>query len=271
MSVADAVEGRVVQVTDETRLDEIADGIFRISTYVAEVAPPAGFTFNQFLVMADQPLLFHTGPRALFPVVSTAVSQVLAPDRLRWLTFGHVESDETGGMNQWLQAAPGAEVVANPTACQVSLDDLADRPPQALDDGEVLDLGDQRVRLLYTPHVPHNWEAQILYEETSGTLLCGDLFTHIGDRGPVVNDDIVEPAIDTDGMFQADALSARGGATLRRLAALEPTRLALMHGAAFEGDCVRALCDLASWHDEQVRSTLERGLPTGNGGPCPTV
>src|SRR6185312_9365531 len=167
----------------ETRISEIADGIYRLSTFVPEIAPPAGFTFNQFLIDADQPLLFHCGPRAMFASISAAVAQVLPPEQMRWIAFGHVESDECGAMNAWLAAAPQAVVAHGAIGCMVSLNDLADRPPRALADGEVIDLGGKRVRHIDTPHVPHAWEARVLYEETTGTLLCGDLFTHIG-NGP---------------------------------------------------------------------------------------
>jgi flavorubredoxin len=134
----------------ETKVDEIAEGIYRISTWVAEIAPPAGFTFNQFLIDADEPLLFHTGPRRMFPLVREAVGGV---ERLRWITFGHVESDECGSMNEWLAAAPRAEVAHGMIGCMVSLNDMADRPPRGLADGEVIDLGGKRVRHLDTPHV----------------------------------------------------------------------------------------------------------------------
>lgn len=229
----------------ETSLDEIAEGIFRISTWVPDVAPPAGFTFNQFLVVADQPLLFHTGLRGLFPLVSEAVGRVLPVERLRWITFGHVEADECGSMNDWLAAAPGAEVAHGIVGCLVSLNDMAERPPRALADGEVLDLGGKRVRHLDTPHVPHAWEARVLYEETTGTLLCGDLFTHFGHGPAITTGDIVEPAMAAEAAFRASSLAPDTAATIRRLADLEPTTLALMHGSSFGGDGAAALRDLA--------------------------
>jgi flavorubredoxin len=170
----------------ETTVNEIADGIYRLSTWVPEVAPPSGFTFNQFLIMAEQPLLFHTGLRSMFPSVSEAVSRLVPVPQIRWITFGHVEADECGSMNQWLAAAPESEVAHGVVGCLVSLNDLADRPPRALADGEVLDLGGKRVRHIDTPHVPHGWEARVLFEETTGTLLCGDLFTHFG-NGPAAS------------------------------------------------------------------------------------
>ena len=171
----------------ETRVDEIADGIYRLSTFVPEIGP-TGFTFNQFLIDDEQPLLFHTGPRAMFPLVSTAIATVVPVERLRWITFGHVESDECGAMNQLLAAAPHAEVAHGALGCMVSLNDLCDRPPVPLADGEVLELGAHRLRHIDTPHVPHGWEARVLYEETTGTLLrAATCSSHLGD-GPRAHD-----------------------------------------------------------------------------------
>jgi flavorubredoxin len=232
-------------------VDEIADGVYRISTWVPDVAPPAGLTFNQFLVDAEEPLLFHTGPRALFPAVSEAVARVVPVDRLRWITFGHVESDECGSMNQWLAAAPGAEVAHGAVGCLVSLNDLADRPPRPLADGEVLDLGGRRVRHLDTPHVPHAWEARVLYEETTATLLCGDLFTHVGNGPALTADDIVGPAMEAEAMFRASSLAPDTGVVMRRLGDLAPETLALMHGSSFGGDAAKALYDLADAYQSQ--------------------
>src|SRR5688572_2107301 len=161
----------------ETKLDEIADGIYRISTFVPEVTP-FGFTFNQFLIDADEPLLFHTGHRGMFPQIAEAVSKVVPVESLRWITFGHIEADESGSMNMWLAAAPSSQVAHGALGCMVSLDDLCDRPPRPLADGEVIDLGGKRVRHIDTPHIPHGWEARVLLEETTGTPLCGDLLTH---------------------------------------------------------------------------------------------
>jgi len=237
----------------ETRCDEIADGIYRLSTYVPEVAPPAGFTFNQFLIRADQPLLFHTGPRGMFPLVSAAVAKLMPLDALRWISFGHVESDECGAMNQWLAVAPNAQVLFNPLGCMVSLNDLADRPPVPLPDGETLDLGGKRVRLVATPHVPHGWEAQVLFEETTGTLFCGDLFSHVGDSAALTRSDLVAPAMDAEDLFGATALGPATAPTIRKLADLAPARLAVMHGASFEGDVAGALRALADRYEERLR------------------
>ncbi|MHB8671790.1 MAG: oxygen-binding di-iron domain-containing protein [Acidimicrobiales bacterium] len=234
-----------------TTIDEIADDIYRISTWVGEIAPPAGFSFNQFLVKAEEPLLFHTGPRAMFPLVSEAVATVVPIERMRWITFGHVEADECGSMNQWLAAAPQAQVAHGMIGCMVQLNDLADRPPRPLGDGEVMDLGGKRIRHIDTPHVPHGWEAQVLYEETTGTLLCGDLFTHVGGGPAVTTDDIVEPAMEGEAMFRASSLAPDTAVVLGRLADLEPQNLALMHGSSFRGDGGAALRALAKAYDER--------------------
>ena len=160
----------------QTTTHEIADGIYRFSTFIPDVSPD-GFTFNQFLIAGDEPLLFHTGPRGMFPLVAEALATVIPVESLRWITFGHVEADECGSMNMWLTAAPYSQVAHGALGCIVSLNDLCDRPPRALAEGEVIDLGGKRVRQISTPHVPHGWEAQVLFEETTGTLLCGDLFS----------------------------------------------------------------------------------------------
>jgi flavorubredoxin len=237
----------------ETKISEIADGIYRLSTYVAEIAPPQGFVFNQFLISGAEPLLFHTGPRRMFPSVQAAVARVMPPETLRWIAFGHVEADECGAMNDWLRVAPRAEVAHGHTGCFVSLNDLADRPPRMLGDDDVIELGNgKRVRYLDTPHLPHGWEAGLLYEETSGTLFCGDLFTQLGDRPPLTTDDIVAPAILAEDMFKASSLHPTMGTNIRRLAALNPRRLALMHGPSFEGDCVAALNALATDYDRRI-------------------
>jgi len=230
----------------ETRVDEIADGIYRLSTWVREVVPPAGFTFNQFLIEADEPLLFHCGPRGMFPLVSAAAAQVLPLDRLRWICFGHVESDECGAMNQWLAAAPRATVAHGVVGCAVSLNDLADRPPRGLADGDAIDLGGRRVRHIDTPHVPHCWEARVLYEETTGTLFCGDLGTHLGNGPALTSADIVGPAIAAEDAFRASCLTPDTAPTIRRLADLAPRTLAIMHGSAFAGDGAAVLSALAA-------------------------
>jgi flavorubredoxin len=240
-----------------TRLDEIAEGIYRISTLVAEIAAPAGFTFNQYLIEADEPLLFHCGPRAMFPAVSQAAAGIVPLSRLRWISFGHVESDECGSMNQWLVAAPAAQVVHGGIACLVSLNDLADRPPRALADGEVLDLGGKRVRWIDTPHVPHAWESGLIFEESTSTLFTGDLFTHAGNGPALTKDSIVPAAIQTEEAFHSTSLAPNIGRTIRRLATLKPKRLAVMHGSCFEGDCARELNALADYYEGALAAALK--------------
>jgi flavorubredoxin len=225
-------------------VDEIADDVFRISTFVPEVGPD-GFTFNQFLVRAEEPLLFHTGMRMMFPLVAEAVATVLPVESLRWISFGHIEADESGSANMWLAAAPHAQVAFGTLGCLIGLNDLLDRPPRALEEGEVLDLGGKRVRQISTPHVPHGWEAQVLFEETAGTLFCGDLFTHTGATAALTTDDVVGPALEAERIFGASSMAPQTEATIRGLGELAPTTLAIMHGASHQGDGRRALHALA--------------------------
>jgi flavorubredoxin len=235
-----------------TYTDEIADGVFRFSTFVPEVSPE-GFTFNQFLVRgAEGSLLFHTGMRVLFPLVSEAVTKVVDLDDLRWISFGHVEADESGAANLWLTAAPNAQVAFGQLGCDISLNDQLDRPPRALAEGEVLDLGSHRVRQISTPHVPHGWEAQVMYDEVTGTLFCGDLFTHTGARPALTTDDLLDPAMAAEQLFHATALAPHTGATVRSLGDLGPTTLAVMHGSSYQGDGAAALHGLADAYDRMV-------------------
>ncbi|MGR9089815.1 MAG: MBL fold metallo-hydrolase [Gammaproteobacteria bacterium] len=237
----------------ETQIDEIADGIYRLSTFTPDV-PPEGFTFNQYLIKAEEPLLFHCGGRALFPVVSRAAAKVLPLNTIRWISFGHVESDECGSMNQWLSAAPKAEVAHGAIACMVSLNDLADRVPRVLANNEVLDLGGKRVRYIDTPHVPHAWESGLMYEETTKTLFTGDLFTQLG-RGPAISDEsIVRDAIAAEEAFNAMALTPATASTIRRLKDLGAENLAVMHGSCFKGDCGAELEALAEYASDALRA-----------------
>jgi flavorubredoxin len=240
----------------DTRIDEISAGLYRFSTFVPHIAPPAGFTFNQFLVLGREPLLFHLGHRKTFPLTAAAVSRVLPLEKLRWLSFGHVEADECGAMNDWLAAAPNAEIVHGMIGARVSIDDMADRPAHTVVDDEVLDIGDHRLRFIATPHVPHGWEAGVFFDETTETLLCGDLFTHPGNAAAITETDIVAPAMAAEDLFGFSSLSPTTGATLRKLAALQPAALALMHGSSFRGDCSAALRDLADRYDGLVRAAL---------------
>ena len=229
----------------QTTVDEIAPDIFRFSTLIPEVAP-GGFSFNQFLVRDDDPFLFHTGMHQLFPLVSDAVARVVPLDRLRWIAFSHVEADECGAMNDFLSAAPAAEVVHSGLACMVSLNDLAARPPRPVDDGEELDTGRHRLRFLATPHVPHNWESGLWFDVTTSTLFCGDLFTQMGNAPAIVGDDLVAPALAAEEVFHSTSGGPDLGPTLERLAALEPSTLATMHGPSFRGDGAEQLRALAA-------------------------
>ncbi len=232
----------------ETRVHEIAEGVYRLSTFVPAVTPD-GFTFNQFLIDAEEPMLFHTGMRGLFPLVSAAVARVMPIERLRWIGFGHVEADECGAMNAWLAVAPNATVAYGQLGCDVSLNDLADRPPRALADGEVVDLGGKRMRWIDTPHVPHGWEAGVFYEETASTLFAGDLLTHGGDPEPLTTADVLGSALDMEAASGAMTMAPSSGETLRRLAKLAPRTLALMHGSSFAGDGAAALRGLGEFCD----------------------
>lgn len=241
----------------ETRIDEIAPGIFRLSTFIADM-PPAGFTFNQFLVRGEEPFLFHTGQKQLFPNVSDAVQRLIPLDTLRWISFAHMEADEMGAMNSFLAAAPHATVAHSPLACDLSINDLADRPPVPITD--VLDVGGHRLRLVPTPHVPHNWESALWFDETTFTLLAGDLFTAVGDGPALTSDDLVDAAMTGESTFHFTSLGPATAPTIRSLAALEPTVLACMHGSSYEGDGGGQLRNLAQAYENLVTSAPV-GLP----------
>lgn len=241
----------------DTKISEIADGIYRLSTYVPEIAPPAGFVFNQFLVLGDEPLLFHTGLRKMFPLIRDALRRIVPPERLRWITFGHFESDECGALNEWLAVASQATPAHGQIGCDVSLNDFADRTPRVLQDGAVIELGrGKRIRFIDTPHTPHGWDAGVLYEESTRTLLCGDLFTQLGNDRALTEGDIVGPAVAAEDMFKSSSLNPSMGATIRGLARLAPRTLALMHGPAFAGDGAAALHALADDYDRRVSSVV---------------
>jgi flavorubredoxin len=236
----------------ETKTHEIADGVYRFSTAVQGIGPEP-FTFNQFLIDAEEPMLFHLGQRGFFRTICEAVAKVTPLARIRYLAFGHVEADECGALNQWLDAAPAAEVVHSQLACQVSLNDLADRPPRPLANGAVIDLGGRRVRWIDTPHVPHGWEAGVLYDETHRTLFFGDLLTHGGDGPAVTEADITDAACAMEDMFHAMTMAPGTASVLRALADLTPTTLALMHGSSYRGDGAVALRRLADYCAEAIQ------------------
>jgi flavorubredoxin len=230
-----------------TRIDEIAEGIFRIHTPIPPSVIPGGFSFNQYLLLDDQPLLFHTGLRKLFPLVREAVASVLAPERLRYLAFSHYEADECGALNEWLATAPAASPLCGRIAAMVSVNDVADRPPRALDDDEEVPLGRHVVRWLDTPHLPHAWECGFLFESTTRTLLCGDLFTQGGaEHEPITEADILGPSEAMRRELDYFSHTRHARVLLDKLAGTGPTTLACMHGSAWRGDgaaLLRALAD----------------------------
>lgn len=237
----------VTNTASGTNVYEIAPGTYRISTPVPPGAVPGGFTFNQFLIDDEAPLLFHTGPRRLFPLVREAVEHVLGDaSRLRYVAFSHVEADECGSLNEWLALAPNAEPVCSSIGAMVSVSDLSDRAPRALSDGQELSLGKHRLRWLDAPHVPHNWECGYLFDATTRTLLCGDLFTHAGsDLAPLTEHDVLGPSEATRRAIGGVALEAGTRGILEKLAATEPQTLALMHGSSYQGDGRALLLALA--------------------------
>jgi flavorubredoxin len=234
----------ITNQASKTRIDEVAEGIYRISTPVT--ALPGGFTFNQYLIVDEEPLLFHTGPRRMFPLVREAVAAILPADRLRHVGFSHFEADECGSLNEFLAVAPQAAPLCGRIAAMVSVDDVADRKARALADGERLLLGRHTVRWLDAPHVPHAWECGFLFEERTRTLLCGDLFTQPGaEHEAVTAGDILGPSEAMRATLDYWAHSTSTRPTLERLADLSPTTLACMHGSAWEGNGAALIRDLA--------------------------
>ena len=235
-----------------TRVDEIARDVYRICVYV----PAFQLQFNHFLIKDDEPLLFHAGLRAMFPLVREAVVRVLDPSKLRWIAFSHFESDECGALNHWLELAPSAQAACSQVGAIVSVDDYAIRPSRGLTDGEVLATGRYRFRFCSTKHVPHGWDAGLLFEETQRTLLCSDLFHQSGDGEPVSTSGVPAHSRVTLLEYQTGPLadyvpySPATDAVLRRLAALKPATLAVMHGSSISGDGEQALLDLAQIYAE---------------------
>jgi len=233
-------------MTDSTtRIDAIGDNLYRISTKAPPDVVPGGFTFNQYLLIDDAPLLFHTGLRHQFDAVAESIASVLPIDKLRYVSFCHVEADECGSLNQFLEAAPLAEPLCSQVAAMTSIGDLASRPPRVLADGESLSLGRHVVRWIDAPHVPHGWENGFLFDETARVLFCGDLFTQGGAEHDPLSDDILEASEQMRGAMDYFAHGANTGPVLERLASLEPEILACMHGSAYRGDGGRLLRDLA--------------------------
>ena len=228
-----------------TNVQEVASGIFRINTPIP--IPGAGkFNFNQYLVVDDAPLLFHTGQRGLFPLVQQAVASVIPVNQLRYVAFSHFEADECGALNDFLEAAPDAEPVCSGIAAMTSIVDFASRAPRALEDNEELSLGARNVRWLDTPHLPHGWESGLIFETTTRTLFCGDLFTQGGSgKVALTSDDILGPSEAFRKPMDYYSHSPQTGAMLDRLAGLAPETLACMHGSAWRGDGAALLRELA--------------------------
>ena len=238
----------ITDATTGTDVTEIAAGLFRISTPVPPEEMPGGFTFNRFLVVDEEPLLFHTGPRKMFPLTRDAVAQVLPPERLRWIAFSHVEADECGALNDWLRLAPQAQPLCSQLAALVSIADLADRPPRGLADGERVSLGRRTVRWIDAPHVPHGMECGYLWVEEDRVLLCGDLLSQPGHELPPLTESesaVWEPSEAMRVAFPY-APVRDAGPLVERLAALGPEVLACMHGSSYRGDGAALLRKLAA-------------------------
>jgi flavorubredoxin len=235
----------VINSQTGTRVDEIEDRIYRIHTPVRDI--PGGFSFNQYLVADDEPLLFHTGPRRMFPLVRAAIASVLPVEQLRWIAFSHVEADECGALNELLAAAPQARPLCSQVAAMVSVADMADREPRALASGEAMSIGSRSMRWIDAPHLPHGWENGFLFDERTSTLFCGDLFTQPGaEHAPLVEGDILGPSEAFRAVMDYYSHSSKARPLVERLASTEPRTLACMHGAAWRGEggaLLRALGD----------------------------
>jgi len=239
---------KITNTQSNTSITEITDGIYRISTPLPpNPAMPGGFTFNQFLLVDDEPALFHTGPRKLFPLVSEAIAAVMPVADLRYVGLSHVEADECGAINELLRAAPNAVPLCGMVAKMVSVDDVADREARGLADGEQLSIGRKTLRWIDAPHVPHGWDCGYLFEQSTRTLLCGDLFTQPGaEHSAVTESDILGPS---EHMRAAMDYFAHGTGTtdvLAKLAATEPSLLACMHGASYRGNGAELIGELSA-------------------------
>ena len=236
----------------EATVTEIAPDMYRLSVYAADF----DLQFNHFLVLDDEPLLYHAGLKGMFPSIRDAVASVMDPSKLRWVGFSHFESDECGGLNDWLEIAPSALPVCSDLGAMVSVNDFSSRPARGLADGETLVTGKHRFRLCRTPHLPHGWDASVMFEETQKTLLCSDLFHQVGDLEPLTSSDVVGRSVDAMKAYEGGVLAEyspythRTGELFAKLAELKPRRLAIMHGSSFEGDAARALRDLAVGFEE---------------------
>jgi flavorubredoxin len=230
-----------------TRIDEVTDGIFRISTPVGADVLPGGFSFNQYLLVDEQPLLFHTGMRAIFPLVRQAIESVMPLTRLRFVGFAHYEADECGAMAELLSCAPEARPVCGQLQAMLAAEQLSDRKPHVLADGDSLELGKRRVRWIDAPHVPHGWDNGFLFETSEETLFAGDLFTQPGDKNPPITEgDVLGPSEAMRKAMDYYAKAPQTGSVIERLAAMEPRVLLCMHGSAYRGDGGARLRELAT-------------------------
>lgn len=229
-----------------TRIDEIANGIYRISTPVPPSDMPGGFTFNQFLIVDDAPLLYHTGPRKIFELVQKAIASIIPIQSLLYIGFSHYESDECGSLNDFLEVAPLAKPLCSSIAKMVTVDDIALRPAHSLSDGEELSLGTHTVRWIDTPHLPHAWECGHLFETKTKTLFCGDLFTQGGHQHePLTTQDILDSSEEMRSTLDYFSHTKQVHELMEKLATNSPRVLACMHGAAWEGDGAALLRQLA--------------------------
>lgn len=240
-------------------ITEISPGVYRISILLGQI----NLQFNHFLVVDEEPLLYHTGMRRMFPEVLEAVGRIIDPAKLRWIGFGHFEVDECGSLNDWLKVAPRAQAVSGVVGSIVNIGDFADRPPRSLQADETFSTGRFRFRYRPTPHLPHGWDAGVLFEETQRVLFCSDLFTHNGDVEPLTESDILGRTRESLAAFQAGPLmdympyTPRTRSLLQGLAGLQPRTLATMHGSSYTGDCARALIDLDGVMKEMLGSPAE--------------
>ena len=230
----------VTNTQSGTRIDEVGAGLFRINTPVRDM--PGGFSFNQYLLVDEEPLVFHAGPRRLFPLVREAIAHVLPVEKLRWIAFSHVESDECGGLNAFLAVAPNAQPLCSQVAALVSITDLADRAPRAMADGETIAIGRRTLTWLDAPHLPHAWECGFLADVANATLFCGDLFTQPGaDTAPLTEGDILAPSEAFRKAMDYYSHTKNAAPLLEKLAATNPRTLACMHGSAWRGDGAKLL------------------------------
>lgn len=230
-----------------TCIDEVADGVYRIFTPLEIPGDRFGFSFNQYLVLDEDPLLYHTGPRRMFPLVREAVAAVMPVEKLKYVAFSHFEADECGSLNDWLALAPASTTLCGSIGAMTSAGDFSDRPPRAMNDGETLSLGKHTLRWMDTPHLPHGWDSGQFFDETTRTLFCGDLFTQPGTRhAPTTESDILGPSEKFRRALDYFANTKHTAVILDKLAATAPTTLACMHGSAWKGDGARLLKELAA-------------------------